>query len=158
MEAGKYLFVPLAYPGKEDTGRRAQDWLEGQPVSNDSIRESLKLYSRKVGIAEEKLTLMALRRTAIRFRMDAGESMEGMKLFMDSKDPIKSTKYRLGWLPEVEEVNTMGEKKRKMEVDVPVRSAKPFKLGENVTHGFYARRVDKQAVRAELHPIRWTDS
>jgi hypothetical protein len=44
----------------------------------------------------------------------------------------------------------MGEKKRKMEVDVPVRSAKPFKLGENVTHGFYARRVDKQAVRAVI--------
>lgn len=147
MRAGKYIFTPLAEPGKEVTGGRAEDWLETKQLSSSAILGSLKLYGRQTGIDEAKLTLMALRRTAIRLRMDEGESLEGMKSFMDSREEIKSTKYRLGWLPEMPEESTMDEDVRNREVEVPVRKAKPFKEGENTTHGFYTHKKDVQAVR-----------
>jgi len=147
MRAGKYIFAPLAEPGKEVTGGRAEDWLEEKQLSSTAILNSLKLYGRQVGIPEEKLTLMALRRTAIRLRMDEGESLEGMKSFMDSKEEIRFTKYRLGWLPEMAGESTIVEKVWSREVEVPVRRAKPFKEGENTTHGIYTHKKDIQAVR-----------
>jgi integrase len=147
MREGKYIFTPLAEPGKEVTGGRAEDWLEKKQLSSTAILSSLKLYGRQVGLGEAKLTLMAMRRTAIRLRMDQGESLEGMKSFMDSKEEIKSTKYRLGCLPEIPEESTTDEKVRSREVEVPVRRAKPFKEGENITHGFYSHKKDMQAVR-----------
>src|SRR4030067_2244677 len=55
MRAGKHIFIPLAAPGKEMTGGRAEDWLESQPQSNAAILDSLKLYGRRAGIAETKL-------------------------------------------------------------------------------------------------------
>jgi hypothetical protein len=147
MQAVKYIFAPLAEPGKEVTGGKARDWLEEKQLSNKAILDSLKLYGRQVGIAEEKLTLMALRRTAIRMRMDEGESLEGMKSFMDSREEIRFTKYRLGWLPEMAGESTIVEKVWSREVEVPVRRAKPFKEGENTTHGIYTHKKDIQAVR-----------
>jgi integrase len=145
MRAGKFIFTPLAKPGREATGGRAEDWLEEQPLSSSAILSNLKLYGRQVGICETKLTLMALRRTVIRLRMDQGESLEGMKAFMDSKEESKSTKYRLGRLPEMARESPIDEER---EVEVPVRRAKPFKEGENTTHGFYSHRKDLQVVRA----------
>ena len=150
MRAGMYIFVPLAEPGKEVTGGKAEDWLEYQPLSGTAMLASLKLYGGKVGIADEKLTMMALRRTAIRFRMDEGESLEGMKIFMDSREENKSTKYRLAKLPKAEDEGGKHQEKQGSEVEVPVRRAKPFKVGENITHGFYTRKKDRQAVREIL--------
>jgi integrase len=147
MREGKYIFAPLAEPGVQGSGGRAEDWLEEKPLSSSAILSSLKLYGRQMDITEVKLTLMALRRTAIRLRMDQGESLEGMKSFMDSREEFKSTKYRLGWLPEMPEESKIDEDKRGSEVEVPVRRAKPFKEGENTTHGFYTRKKDIQAVR-----------
>ena len=89
MQPGKYIFAPLAMPGKEATGKMEEDWLETQPVSECSILASLKIYGRKLGIAEEKQTLMAMRRTAVKLRMEQGESIEGMKAFMDSREQIQ---------------------------------------------------------------------
>ena len=150
MRAEKYIFAPLAAPGREATGGKAEDWLEEQPLSGTSMLSSLKLYGRKLGIVEEKLTMMALRRTAIRLRMDEGESLEGMKVFMDSREENRSTKYRLRWLAEMPGESTSGEGKLSREADLPVRKAKPFKEGENVRHGFYRHRKDMQAVRAVM--------
>ena len=145
MSAGKYIFAPLAYPGREVTGSKAEDWLEQQPLTTRAILNSLKLYGRQVGIVEEKLNLMALRRTAIRLRMDQGESLEGMKIFMDCRDNISQVKYKLGKLPQMAGESTVDVKRQ---AELPVRKAKPFKQGENTTHGFYTHRKDKQAVQA----------
>ncbi len=101
MQAGKYIFAPLATTRGEVTGAKAEDWLEEKPLTTRAILNSLKLYGRRVGIADEKLNLMALRRTAIRLKMDAGESLQGMKIFMDSRGPIAQVKYKLGRLPQM---------------------------------------------------------
>lgn len=52
MKAGKYIFAALATPGREITGGKAEDWIEERPLSNTRILSSLKLYGRKLGIAE----------------------------------------------------------------------------------------------------------
>jgi hypothetical protein len=148
MQRGKYIFTPLAQPGKEVTGNRAEDWQEERQLSGSAILDNLKLYGRRVGIAEEKLTLMALRRTAIRMKMEQGENLKGMQVFMGCREEIKSTKYRLKRLSEIQEDNTIEPGERSQEVEVPIRSAKPFKEGENIRHGMYAHRKDMQAVRA----------
>jgi hypothetical protein len=148
MQAGKYIFALLREPGREAPGGKAEDWRESQPLSSTAILDSLKLYGRKVRIGEDKLTLMALRRTAIRLRMDQGESLEGMKVFMDSREEMKAMKYRLGRLPESNRMAGESTIDRGVKREVPERRAKPFKEGEHTTHGFYTHRKDIQAVRA----------
>jgi hypothetical protein len=82
--------------------------------------------------------------------MDQGESVEGMKAFMDSKEQIRSKKYRLGSLAEISGESTVDLDSQGRQVEVPVRRAKPFKPGENTTHGLYIRKRDREAVRAVL--------
>lgn len=94
MKEGSYVFTPLRYPGREGTleepsrvnsnaqagqnGSRREDWIEEKPLSNDQLLRNLKLYGIKAGIPEEKLTLMALRRTAVRMMLDGeGWKTEG---------------------------------------------------------------------------------
>ena len=62
----------------------------------------MKIYGRRVGIDEEKLNFMALRRTAMRMRLDEGENSAGMQAFLDSHGETKSTRYRLKHLPGME--------------------------------------------------------
>ncbi len=150
MRAEKIIFAPLAEPGKEVRGGKAEDWVEEQALSGTAILESLKTYGRKVGIDEEKLTMMALRRTAIRLRMDEGESLEGMKVFMDSSEEIKYVRYRLSKLPEMAGECNGTQEYECEEIEVPNRKAKPFKEGENIRHGFYTHKKDQQAVQAIL--------
>jgi hypothetical protein len=150
MQAGKYIFAPLAQPVVEGLGGRAEDWLEGQQLSSSAMISSLKLYSRQVGIAETKQTLMALRRTAIRLRMDQGESLEGMQVFMDTREKIKCTKYRLSRLPELPGESTLDAQVHGVDALVPVRQTSLLKGGESETHGFYTRRKDIHAVQAVL--------
>ncbi len=150
MRAGKYIFPPQVQPVVDGSGGAAQDWLEDQPLSSSAILSSLKLYGRQVGIAEPKLTLMALRRTAIRLRMDQGESLEGMQDFMDTREKNKSTKYRLGKLPELPVECTIDEQVQVADLQLPVRQTKRLQGWEGTTHGFYSRKKDIQAVKDVL--------
>jgi site-specific recombinase XerC len=149
MRREDYIFVPLVDPLKAEVGGRAEDWAAGRCLSNSDLLLNLKLYGRLAGIEEGKLTLMALRRTATRLRLDEGASLEEMQVFLDSHEGSKAAKYRLGRLPELppDEGGDVGEKE---EGRVPVRKGKPFKPGEGVTHGFYARSRPAEAVVAVL--------
>jgi len=150
MRADDYIFSSLAEPGKAETGSRAEDWKAERRLTSKQILYNLKLYGRLAGIEEEKLTLMALRRTAIRLRLDEGASLGEMQAFMDCREEAKSTKYRLGKLPQlpVDEMRTSegGEN----EVRVLVQKGKPFKPGDGTTHGFYARSQPPESVAAVL--------
>jgi integrase len=148
MDAGRYIFAPQVQPAMEGSGGKAEDWLEGQPLSEKALLHSLKLYGRQVGIPEPKLTLMALRRTAIRLRLDQGESLEGMQVFMDTREELKSTKYRLARMPRLPEDDPLDERMWEADPQLPVRQSRRFQGGEGVIHGFYTRRTDRQAVRA----------
>ena len=80
MREESYVFTPLRYPGRAGTGRRAEDWVEDKPLSSDQLLRNLKIYGRRAGIGEEKLTLMALRRTAVRMMLDGeGRNTEGKR-------------------------------------------------------------------------------
>jgi len=71
MQDQNYIFAPLAEPGKVGEKNTAGDWVGERYLSSYQILRSLKLYGRVVKIPEEKLTLQALRRTAIRLRRSA---------------------------------------------------------------------------------------
>ena len=150
MRDGAYVFAPLAYPGKEDAGKRAEDWREDRHLSSSAALASLKLYGRAAKIPEEKLTLMALRRTAMRLRLEAGTSPEEMQVFMDSQEEAKSTKYRLMKLPQLPEDEGNQETTEDGDVELPERGAKPFKPGEGVKHGYYMHNQPPEEVAKVL--------
>ena len=150
MREGDYLFVPLVDPLKADTGRRAEDWVAGKCLSTRQILSSLKQYGRLAGIEEGKLTMMALRRTAMRLRLEAGASLGEMQVFLDSHEGARFTKYRLGWLPELQSDEDGCKEGEENEDRMPSHKGKPFKPGEGVTHGMYARSQPPQAVEAVL--------
>jgi hypothetical protein len=72
-----------------EVGGRAEDWAADRPLSTLELLMNLKLYGRLAGVAEEKLTLQALRRTAMRLRMDEGAEVGEMQAFLDSQEEAK---------------------------------------------------------------------
>jgi len=147
MRAGDFVFAPLKEPGKADAGERAGDWLAGRAISSDQLLRMLKLYGRAAGIQEEKLTLMALQRTATRLRLEEGISLEEMQVFLDSQEDQKFTKYRLGKLPQLPEEDSDREARQG---HAPERRAKPFSEGEGMRHGLYAKHQPPEEVIAVL--------
>ncbi len=150
MRSGKYIFTLLSRPNSGNTGRKSEDWLEQHELSYSSILANLKIYSRKLGIAEEKLHPMALRHTAIRFKLENGESWVGMKVFMDSRVSLTEMKSRLGRLLELMVERTLDSDRPVVEVQPPRRKANKLTGVEAITHGFFCRKQDRDAVKAVL--------
>jgi site-specific recombinase XerD len=91
MRAEAYVFAPLQdILGK---GEKAEDWNEGRPLSNEQIERILKIYGRQAGIAERKLTLLALRHTAALLRVEAGDSAEEIQAFMGRSELYDTRRY-----------------------------------------------------------------
>jgi hypothetical protein len=149
MRESDYIFAPLAEPGRAREINTAEAWLGDRYLSGNQILASLKLYGRLVKIPEEKLTLQTLRRTATRLRLDEGESIGDLKIFLNSQEEAKFTKHRLGKLPQLPEDERTSEEKE-YQAQVPDRSAKPFKPGDGITHGFYANSQPEAEVLAVL--------
>jgi integrase len=147
MKASDYVFAPLAEPGAARDNDRADDWVGERPVSQSALLASLKLYGRLARIPEEKLTMRVLRRTAVRLRLNDGESISGIKTFLHSREEARFTKYRLGKLPQMPDDE---EPLKKEEVEAPDRKAKPFKLGEGVIHGYYMKDQPEAEVLAVM--------
>jgi len=150
MAEQSYVFAPQVQPVVQGSGRQPEDWLEGQPLSEKALLHSLKLYGHQLGIPESKLTLAALRRTAIRLRLDQGESLEAMQVFMDTPEKIKSTKHRLARLPGLPGGDPESGLTQGTPASLPLRHTTLLVGDEGTTHGFYARRTDAQAVRAVI--------
>jgi hypothetical protein len=150
MEADSYIFAPLASPMQAEASDQGEAWVEGRALSSSAILDSLKLYGRRVGIADEKLTLMALRRTATRLRMEAGDDLEEMQAFLDSREGARFTKYRLRQLPELPADAGRDWGEAEEEAAIPVRRPRPFQPGEGVKHGLYAQNQPREEVRAVL--------
>jgi site-specific recombinase XerD len=150
MRAGDYIFAPLAEPGREGKGSKAEDWRGSKPLTAGQLLLNLKLYGRLAGIEEKKLTLMALRRTAMRLRLDEGASVEEMQAFLDCQEEAKFTKCRLAKLPKLPADEERRGKGSEREERRPDRRAKPFKPGEGTKHGFYAKSQPSEAVKQIL--------
>ena len=147
MQPEKYIFAPQRFPGKIEGNDRAEAWAEERYLSTGQLLDNLKLYGRAAEIPEEKLTLQALRRTAMRLRLEEGDSLEETRAFLDSQEEKRSTKYRLGQLPELPAGEGRSLEEAELARRVPERKAKPFRPGEaRIIHGFYARSQPIQAV------------
>jgi hypothetical protein len=141
-----YIFVALAGLNKPGTGFAAQDWKEGRWLSNNAIKESLKLYGRLAGIPDHKLNFQALRGTAIRMRLDAGDSLEEIKVFLDTQESRENTKFRLRYLPELPPEQQPSGVQPEAEPPLPDRNTKPFQPGDGFIHGYYARSLPHEAI------------
>jgi integrase len=150
MRADDYIFAPLAETGKEETGSKAEDWHAEKHLSNCQLLHHLKLYGRLAGIEEGRLTLMALRLTAIRLRLDEGASLEEIRAFMGCREEAKSTQYRLRKLPQLPPDEPRSGIGGESEGLVPYRKVKLFKPGDGATHGFYMRSQPPKQVEAIL--------
>ncbi len=162
MGEGDYIFTPLVDPLRAQSGDQPGEWAKGRHLSSSQILANLKLYGRRAGIEEEKLTLMALRRTAVRLRLEAGgsradgtgradsTSLEQMQEFLDSREQAKFTKSRLKRLPEMpQEAGEEGEEGGEA-LAPPVRTGRPFQPGEGMKHGLYAHSQPVEAVMEVL--------
>lgn len=165
MREGDYVFAPLLEPGKDGKKNSAEDWVREQHISTSQILRSLKLYGEAVGIAGKKLSLQALRRTAVRLKLDEGSSIEEMQVFMNSEEDARFIKYRLGKLPQLPEDGNKGDL-AEGEAQVPERRAKPYKPGDGLKHGYYAKSQpeeevkavmaeDIQGIKEEISGLRW---
>jgi hypothetical protein len=146
MREGKYIFTPIRYREREETGREAEDWLEDKPIGEKSLGRGLKVYARRLHIDENKLTWNALRNTAIRLRLEAGESAEGMRTFMQSRASMRKIRRRMKQFPPLapDDVNALRE------AELPERHGHPFKPRQGIRHGVYSRYIDPQAVKAVM--------
>jgi integrase len=162
IKEGDYIFTPLVDPLREQAGEQPGDWAEGRYLTSGQILRNLKLYGRRAGIEEEKLTLMALRRTATRLRLEAGDSLEQMQAFLESREGARFTKSRLRRLPELPQ-EAGGESEEEAaapeepaapegpgEPPVPLRKPRPFQPGEGLKHGLYAHSQPVEQVMAVL--------
>jgi hypothetical protein len=159
MTAEKYIFAPLAETGLGAVKGVAEEWLEERAVSASQLLSSLKRYGKQLGIPEERLTLMGLRNTAIRLRMEAGASIEEMRAFMDSRSEDRQVKYRLKKLTETKlQVNSFspdsslrsGQGPKLHGVEPPNRNPHPFKPWDGYRHGLYAESQPTEGVAAVL--------
>jgi hypothetical protein len=101
-------------------------------------------------MTEEKLNLAALRRTAIRLRLEQGESLEGMQAFMATSEKLKQTRYRMKCLNGLVGETSPDYETRADEARLPVRQVSNFKEGENTTHGLYSRKKNREAIKAVM--------
>ncbi len=153
MCPGKYIFAPQVQPVLPGSGARPEDWLEMHYLSDSSLQRVLKLYGRQLGISDDRLTLSAMRRTAIRLQLDQGADLEAMRSFLDTREKIKSTRYRLArfpLLPPGDSSDAQGNLPPVPlpPVPLPPRTSTPLKGDEGFIHGYYSRHKDRQAVEA----------
>lgn len=148
MNPEKYIFAPQVQPVFPGSGCRAEHWLEYRPISRSALLSSLKLYGTQLAIPASRLTLLALQRTAIRLRLDQDENLEALQIFMDTREKLKSTRYRLRRLPDLPPSSINSGSTPATEAVAPRRTTLPLEGDEGLTHGFYARRRDLQAVSA----------
>lgn len=144
-----YIFAPLSDPLRQEASGKAEDWDESRYLVTTHFNTILKTYGGLAGIAEEKLTLPALRHTAAMLRMEAGDSLEAIQASLDHAR-LSYTKYYLKLLPVPPRE---GAHLRDLANDpprLPERKAPHFKPGDNLKHGLYAQEQPAEEIAAIL--------
>lgn len=152
-----YIFAPLLDPLKQAAGDHPGDWDDSRCLGNAQIWETLKRYGRLAGIPDPKLTMRALRHTAVMLRLEVGDDLEAVHAFLHAPSPqlvptsqLVSTSQYLKALPPPDPHN---EDLRDLQADPPqLPDRKPchFKPWDNMTHGMSARRQPPEEVAAIL--------
>lgn len=144
-----YIFAPLVDPLSRVACGQAEDWEGTRHVSSKRMRETLKTFGRVVGIPDEKLTLQALRHTAVLLRLEAGDSTEQIQAFLKRAD-LKATRRYLSLLPAPSLPTSCPGDEPAALPRPPARKPKPFQPGDNFCHGFYAQSHPPEEIAAML--------
>jgi hypothetical protein len=158
MQPGDYIFTPLVDPLHEAAADRPQAWASGKFLSSTRLRGNLKLYSRRLGLPEEKLTWRSLRLTALRLRLDAGDSPEQLHTFLDRQSKKSAMPSYLKGLPELPPSaapdgpdNPDGpDRSPPAEPELPLRTSGLYQPWHRITHGLYASSQPPEQLSAVL--------
>ena len=159
IQAEDYIFAPLREPLKSEARGQAGDWNAGRYLGIERLRANLKLYGRLVGIPEEKLTLPALRHTAVLLRLEAGDSLEQIQTFLGTEAHARVTKAYLKQLPLLpadiirpgDEICPGDEQPTSEAAQPPLPVRKPGREpGDGLIHGFDAQKQPDEEVAAVL--------
>ena len=173
MRLGDYIFTPLVDPLQREPSDRAAAWASERCLSIALIEDNLRLYGLRLGIAKQKLTPLALRRTALCLRVDCGDTPEQMRAFMDSRGRLRDTLRLMSRLPPLppDPLPRTQEPERPQaapqpdEAPLPPRKFTPFPSGAALQHGLFAQSQpaeqvleilaeDVRGVEAELTGLR----
>lgn len=144
-----YIFAPLADPLNRDACGEAEDWDGSRHVNSQRMRETLKTFGRLAGIPDEKLTLQALRHTAVMLRLEAGDSAEEIQAFLN-RASLRSTERYLSLLPVRSLVNVAASDPPADSPRPPDRRTKQYQPGDNFRHGYYAKSRPPEEIEAML--------
>ena len=150
MQPESFVFAPLAGPLASLHPDRPEAWVAGRPLSKRQFLVCLKLYGQRLGIASDRLTFSALRLTAARLRLEAGDSLDQMRAFLDGHDSPSKTKYRLGRLLQLPQDPSPGGELDSRLAGLPDHETRPFRDGEGIKHGLYAGRMPDEELQAML--------
>lgn len=143
----RYIFTPLVNAKLVGGSERPQDWVEDRALSDEVMRSALKSSGRQAGIPAQKLTLNALRLTALRLRLDAGDTPQQMKAFMDSALEPSYARFRLRKLPQLPP-DSPGPGAPGLPPEPPPRKTRQFIAQATRKHGMYAHHQPSAEVRA----------
>ena len=172
MREGDYIFTPLVDPLQREASDRGEAWARERYLSVDAIEDNLRLYGLRVGIDKRKLTPLALRRTALRLRLDSGDGPEQMRAFMDGQGRVRNTRRLMSLLPQLppdpapesqgaarpeaaelpleaafpQEPAIPAEPAHPVEAPLPLRKSIPYPPGYGMKHGLFAQSQPTEQV------------
>jgi integrase len=138
MEAGSFVFAPLASPLEEEPSGKAEDWADDRPMTAALAKFVLKRYARAAGLKPELVTWTSLRHTAAMLRVEAGDEVESISRFLGRED-VQKTRAYIERLIEHEKKASWDEKGQEEAIQ---RGPNRAQAGNQqaLKHGFYAKQ------------------
>jgi integrase len=137
MEAGSFVFAPLASPLEEAPSGKAEDWADDRPMTSALAKFVLKRYARAAGLKPELVTWTSLRHTAAMLRVEAGDETEAISQFLGRED-VQKTRAYIERLIEHEKKPSWDENTQKGAIQRGPNRAQPGNQ-QALKHGFYAK-------------------
>lgn len=159
MRAEDYVFTALKDPLRQAASGQAGEWKEEQAISRSQVSKVVKLFGRRAGIRDDKLTLAALRHTAAMLRVEAGDDARAIQTFLLRPGLDDTRKYlkRLVELPGKQgQELPAGEAERRMEAqkpqELPELRRRPHHKQrlEGLRHGLEAIEQPKEELQRAL--------
>jgi site-specific recombinase XerD len=149
MPAKAYIFAPLADPLRVEASGLAGDWAEERYLSSRQLRDILQTYGTLAGISKEKLTLSALRYTAVMTYLETAPSRKDMEAFLGHPGKELARRYQhfigpgllkqQGPLKQQELPKRKGPLKQKGLQLLRERKPHRYRSEDRFAHGLYAK-------------------
>jgi hypothetical protein len=161
LAPGQYIFTPLLDLPQQGPLDRPAAWGLDRHLSCDLMLDNLRLYGRQVGLPDHKLTTLALRRTGLRLRLQAGDTAEQIKTYVDGRSTPRDLRHRLRLLPPLppDPPATAQSAVPVADLPLPQRKGLPLEPGYGMKHGFLAHSQPAAEVQAVLgEAVRGVDA